>query len=154
MPADPSLTRRTTLAGAATGSSLLLGGCRLDPSAPGQTGTPTVDPDARIIRAARAELTALLRAGAHLDPSVSTRTRTDLTAAHRAQLVALGGHPPRRLRGTASRGGDLRRRESLGQRRLARWADEARSGALARLLASASASIAATLAADDEAADD
>ena len=148
MPADPTLTRRTTLAGTTVAGTLVLGGCRLDPSGPASGPSPAPDRDEEIVASARAELAALVRACAHLDPSVPTQTRTALGAAHRAQLVALGGRPPRRVRGAAG-GGGLRRRELTGQRRLARWADEAQSGALARLLASASASIAASLVARD-----
>jgi len=132
------MSRRSVLrAGAAAGvlGSPLLTGCDLDPgsSSPPSAGA-SPDPDQHIVEAARAELTGLL---VHLP----ARGRTaSLHACHRAQLTALGGHPPTRRRrplpNTALVASEKRTAD-----RFETWAVACRSGDLARVLASVAAGI-------------
>jgi hypothetical protein len=161
---SPATSRRVAI-GIAGGAAALLGGCSLDldgdpdnpstdPSSAATDGSSTApdDPDAAAVDQAVAttrELLALLAAGGPaLDPGGL------LAAMHDAHLAVLtdGRTPaspsatpsPRSRSGGAAR---LRRRELAAQREFARLGVAAESGALARLLASMSAGVAAHLAA-------
>ena len=151
-------TRRSAMA-ASGAAALGLAGCTTDEpassssaaSASSSTATETTAPEPDRVALDRAvELTAGLIAGlAGADPVLDTGGR--LAAIHEAHLAALQeaagttftplpSPPGRRL--TAAR---LRRRELNAQRELARLAQAAESGALARVFASMSAGIAAGL---------
>jgi hypothetical protein len=132
------MSRRSVLcAGAAAGvlGSALLTGCDLDPgssSPPAARATP--DPDQHILEAARAELTGLLL-------HVPARGRTaSLHACHRAQLSALAGRPPTRVR-RPLRPLALMAREKRAAHRFENWAVACGNGDLARVLASVAAGI-------------
>lgn len=134
----PALSRRRLLrsAGAAAAvSSALLTGCDLDLTGSPQASSPP-DPDARLVTAARAELSGLIAAVS------TTHGNAALLASHHAQLAALGGTPPplttrRRPVSTAR----LRHEERRAAARFAHWAVTARAGDLARVLASVAAGI-------------
>jgi hypothetical protein len=132
------MSRRSVLRRGAAAGVLglpLLTGCDLDPgsSSPPAAGA-SPDPDQRIVENARAELTGLLR---HLP----ARGRTaSLHACHRAQLLALAGHPPTRS-GRPLSPSALTARESRAARRFEAWAVACRNGDLARVLASVAAGI-------------
>jgi hypothetical protein len=132
------MSRRSMLrAGAAAGvlGWPLLTGCDLDPgssSPPAARSSP--DPDQHIVEEARAELTALLL---HLP----ARGRTaSLHACHRAQLAALAGRPPTRVRRPLPRPA-LLAREKRAVDRFESWAVACHNGDLARVLASVAAGI-------------
>jgi hypothetical protein len=134
-----SRRRVVTAAGlmAAVAGASVVGGCRFDPPTPAPAQTPaTPDPDAAVLAAARAELTALIN---RLSASAGT---TRLVACHRAQLIALGGRVPPvsgRARGLTSTAIGVR--ERLAVTRFTHWAVTCRDGDLARLLASVAAGI-------------
>lgn len=150
MPAGRRLlSRRTTLtAGAGAAGLALVTGCD-DDREPGTTPTPATDPDGDLVDsvlAALADAAALVaRAGARF-PKLEDRM-TDLRALHDAHIEALEGTPPT----TAAHRGDLTDADAAltavrGQERrlrslLVESAVSARSGALARLLASMSAAV-------------
>ncbi len=154
-------TRRTTVGGAIAGL-LALAGCDAGGLEPGKGRTPGAapaeevdDPDAALVDRVideLDELEALVRSAARERPALAPRL-AGLGAAHRAHRAVLperrSSRPrvvlPRRPRELLA---EVLRRERVGQDRLADWALEAQSGALARLLASMSAGIAAHLAAD------
>jgi hypothetical protein len=134
----PSMSRRSVLrAGGAAGvlGSPLLAGCDLDPrsTSPPSAG-PSSDPDQHIVEEARAELTGLLT---HLSPRGRTAS---LHSCHRAQLLALGGRPPRRRRSLLPEAA-LKARESAAADRFETWAVACHDGDLARVLASVAAGI-------------
>jgi hypothetical protein len=164
VPVRPLLatTRRTALGGALLGLGAT--GCRPDRPAAGPragtgasaTAAAAQEPDAALVDDVLAELTSLT----HLTASVA-RYVPDLRAPagaledlHRAHREALGDEVPtsaptggpRPPAGTDAALRLLRRREQQAQRRLVDWSVAARSGALARLLASMSAGVAQQLA--------
>jgi hypothetical protein len=119
-------------------SSGFLTGCDLDLTGSPSSGTSSSppDPDTRVVAAARAELARLIAAVS------TTHGNAALLASHHAQLAALGGTPPsgttrHRPVSTAR----LRHEERRAADRFAHWAVTARSGDLARVLASVSAGI-------------
>jgi hypothetical protein len=125
---------RAGAAGGVLGSALLTG-CDLDPgssSPPAARASP--DPDQHVVELARAELVGLL---AHLPPRGRTAS---LHACHRAQLAALGGHPPTRARRPLPRA-VLLAHENRAAGRFETWAVTCRNGGLARVLASVAAGI-------------
>jgi hypothetical protein len=152
------------LAGGAALGLLGVGGCDLDDldprgpdPTPGPGGEAEVDADQVIVDDAAAELArmaALLTATRARFPRLRARI-APLHALHLAHLESLGG--ARDDAGTAptapaatSAGAawsEVRTLESRLQRRLADWSVAARSGALARVLASMSAAVAQQLAA-------
>ena len=132
-------------------------GCDLgDPPAadpPSASAAPAADPDAALVEAVIAELdelVALVTAAAAARPGLAPglAAYAALHQAHRSTLPDREGEPARpRISGSAGEVADrVRRREGQARRRLADWALAAESGALARLLASMSAGIAAQLA--------
>jgi hypothetical protein len=154
VPVRPPLaaTRRTALGGALLGLGAT--GCRLDrPSTRRGAAAATAeqDPDAALVDEVLAELTALSRLTASVARQVpalrgAARALEDL---HRAHREALGDELPAPAPAGVQRPPDaaaalrlLRRRELQAQRRLVDWSVAARSGALARLLASMSAGVA------------
>jgi hypothetical protein len=135
---------------------------RDDPGASSEPGTspstgesdateePRADPDEAALERAAALTVALVdvidRAGRRVDPT------GELGRLHASHLAALEGVPaptespslpPHGSRPTAQQ---VRRQELDAQRELARLAEQAQSGAVARLLASMSAGVAAALA--------
>ena len=168
MTAAPTIrraTRRTALAGCAA-AGWALAGCTSAGSGPGSdasssaepnepvdttTATPA-DPDRVALDRAVALTTALLTevsvGASRLDPDGS------LAALHTAHLAALNeavgpsasASPSPALPSPRPTRAGLRHREAAAQRELAGLAEHAESGALARLLASMSAGIAARLA--------
>lgn len=143
-------TRRTAVVGAVAGVAALAG-CDPEPAArPG--ATPEADPDTALVDAVRAELgeVAGLVAAAAGRPQLRERV-TALLALHAAHLEAIEGDPPTPSTPPAGPPAQvwatLSARERQLQRRLADWSVRAESGALARLLASMSAGVAAHLAA-------
>jgi hypothetical protein len=136
----PPLSRRRLLrtVGAATALGTgLLTGCDLDfSSSPSTQPTSRPSPDERIVLAARAELSDLIR-------RVSTLPgHRPLLVAHREQLAALDGHPPSPARRTrAITVAQLKVRERRAAASFAHWATTCPSGDLARVLASISAGI-------------
>ena len=129
------LSRRAVLrSGGAVGAlgTALLAGCDLDPTSSSRpAATPPPDPDQHILDAARRELTRLLRRLA------ATGGVASLVVAHRAQLRALDGRPPRHSAGVASlTAAQVVARESRAADRFTDWAVTCENGDLARLLAS------------------
>jgi hypothetical protein len=114
-----------------------LGGCRFDPPSPTPVrASATPDPDASVLAAAHAELTALIN---RLSASAGTAT---LVACHRAQLTALGGQvPPVIPRARPLTSAAVVVRERLAVTRFSHWAVTCSDGDLARLLASVAAGI-------------
>lgn len=160
MPPQPGpvTSRRTALAGAAVGalvSACDAAGPEPDP-APGASSAAPADPDAVLVSQAAALVAdRLARARTLLDryPALAPRLRP-FVALHRAHARALPAPdeepvPPAVPQGGRLEAGFFRAGEDQAARRLAGWAVAAESGALARLLASMSAGIAAHLAADD-----
>jgi hypothetical protein len=146
-------TRRTAVGGALLGLGAT--GCRPDRSSSSTGaggGSPAAgqDPDAALVAEVLAELTALSRLTAYVAGHVPAlrgpaRALEDL---HRAHRKVLGDEVPTPAPGGGPRPADaatalrlLRRRELEAQRRLVDWSVAARSGALARLLASMSAGV-------------
>jgi hypothetical protein len=115
----------------------LLGGCRFDPPSPTPVqASATPDPDASVLAAAQAELTALIN---RLSASAGT---AGLVACHRAQLTALGGQVPPVIPGAhALTSAAVVVRERLAATRFTHWAVTCNNGDLARLLASVAAGI-------------
>lgn len=154
----PRATRRTAIGGALTGA-VVLAGCDLDPPAadpPSSPTTPTTsdDPDSVLVDAVIAELdelVALVTEAAERRPLLAPELAAfaALHQAHRQVLPERDGDVAApRITGSPRDVGDLvRNREHQTQSRLADWAVAAESGALARLLASMSAGVAAHLAA-------
>jgi hypothetical protein len=171
VPAPPLRpTRRTALgalAGAIAGAGVL-SGCDLDDlgpggpdPTPGAGGEAEVDADQGVVDDAVADLArtaALLTATRTRFPRLRARV-APLHALHLAHLETLGGAPddagdaggapatpavPGSARAAWS---EVRTLESRLQRRLADWSVAARSGDLARVLASMSAAVAQELAA-------
>jgi hypothetical protein len=122
---------------AAVAAASLVGGCRFDPPTPAPAQAPaSPDPDAAVLQAAQAELTALIH---RLSASTGT---AGLVACHRAQLLALGGPvPPVTRRARALTSTAVVARERLAVARFTHWAVTCRDGDLARLLASVAAGI-------------
>lgn len=152
----PAATRRTAIGGALAGA-VALTGCDVDRPAggPAPTRAPTedADPDTTLVDTVVAELDELVelvtRVAAQrplLAPALATFAH--LHRAHRAVLPDREADvtTPRVTGSVEQVAGRLRQRELQAQRRLADWALAAESGALARLLASMSAGIAAHLA--------
>lgn len=152
-------TRRTALGGVLAGA-LVVSGCDLGgadgESDPATSATPAGDPDAALVDDVVNEvdeLLALVTAAADHRPSLAPALAT-LAALHQAHREAL---PDREstattpdVRGTGRQvAGQVLRREAQARERLADWAVAARSGSLARLLASMSAGVAAHLADTD-----
>jgi hypothetical protein len=136
-----ALSRREVLSAAglmaAVAGAELMEGCRFDPPAPAPVQAPaTANPDASVLAAARAELTALIN-------RLSTSNGTaGLLACHRAQLIALGGQVPTAIphaRALTSAAVVVRERRAVG--RFAHWAVTCSDGDLATLLASVAAGI-------------
>ncbi len=116
------------------------------------SATPEQDPDLKAVDRALGLTTALLADLAASKPGVDAGG--ELAAIHEAHLAALGEAAPDAVPTTPATPSPrplnpkaLRRREVAAQRELARLGQSARSGAVARLLASMSAGIAAGLAA-------
>ena len=135
----------------------MLAGCDPDPSADDQQPTPApaaeTDPDTALVDAVIAELdelVALVTGTARRRPLLAPvlATFAALHRAHRAVLPEREADPttPRVTGSVEQVAARLRQRELQAQRRLADWSLAAESGALARLLASMSAGIAAHLA--------
>lgn len=163
MPDHPTLTtRRTALAGA-LGSLALVVGCDLadldptsdptpsdgDPSA----SEPAQDSDAALVNLVLGEVQELIEL-IGVERSKYPRLHPALTSLvdlHSAHLKALGGETvtawtdKQHTQGPAAALTLIRARELRAQRRLADWSIAARSGALARLLASMSAAVAQQL---------
>lgn len=154
-------TRRAALGGALAGV-LGVAACDLDKPAPAPSPTsggtaepgPQPDSDQQIVDEARAEtatLLALLLATATRHGALR-RPLAGLRSMHRAHLALLeggddpGGAPEPVPATPAAALAALRRSESRAQARLADWSVAADSGALARLLAGMSASVAQHLA--------
>ena len=151
-------TRRAVVAAPGV-AALGLAGCTADestsssssasPSATTATEAAAPDPD-RVALDRAVTITAGLIAGlANASPVIDPARR--LAAMHVAHLAALQGavgasFPPASPPGRPLTAAQLRRRELNAQRELAHLAQEAESGALARVLASMSAGIAAGLA--------
>lgn len=168
LPASPT-TRRTVVRGLLAGLVVLTGcdaggdGPRSQPStfppsgATGDGGDDVGGDDADAVLLDRViaeidELDALVRAAVSRHRALAPRF-AGLRATHEAHRAALAPGEPSaargRVRGTTRQVADqVLRREEAGRDRLAAWALDARSGALARLLASMSAGIAAQLAHD------
>lgn len=148
--AHPVVSRRALLTSARV---VTLGGslasCRLDPASSdarasslpsGPTSTVSAgveDPDLVLVDAARAELGGLL---SHLAGGPSNAANRDLIAFHTVQLGALGGTAPTTTRRRLTQAA-LVRRERHARDRFLRWAEAARSGELARVLAAVAAGI-------------
>jgi len=131
-----------------------LSGCDLDRPAAAPTSSSTAaDPDSALVDAVIAELddlVALVTAAADRRPLLAPELAAfaALHQAHRSVLPEREGDPATpRITGSPQAVGDrVRRREVQAQARLADWSVAAESGALARLLASMSAGIAAHVA--------
>jgi hypothetical protein len=136
-----ALSRRGVLCAArlvaAVAGAGLLAGCRFDPPTPTPVRAPAApDPDASLVAAARAELTALIE---RLSGATGT---AGLVACHRTQLIALGGRPPTatpRARPLAPDTVVVRERRAVG--RFTHWAVVCSDGDLAALFASVAAGI-------------
>lgn len=150
------VTRRTTIVGALAGTAALAG-CEADRRDDGPAGRSApaagTDPDAALVATVTAELdelVALVAAAAARRPVLARDLAafSALHQAHRATLPEGDTAPPRpRVTGTPRDvATQLLRREEQARRRLADWALDAESGALARLLASMSAGVAVHLA--------
>ena len=152
----PRTTRRTTLGGVLAAATVLAG-CDLDPRDPGsspESSPDPDDPDAGLVDDVAADILATRRLVESLwrRPGSLRRPLGELVRVHDAHLAAL--ESSRRPGRTAPRSGSeadalslVRARELRLQRLLADHAVAARSGRLARLLASMSAAIAQQLAA-------
>lgn len=148
-------TRRTAL-GSALAGLVALAGCEDNrPDADPRESVPT-DPDTALVEAVSAELdelVALVTLAADRRPLLAGGLApfAALHQAHRAVLPDRDAEPPRpRVAGSPQEvAGQVLRREVQARNRLADWAVAAESGALARLLASMSAGVAAHLAASD-----
>jgi hypothetical protein len=153
-----SASRRTAvgavLAGLAAVSGCDLGGAddSSEPAAP-SSSTPPADPDSALVSTVRTELLELegLVASAGSGRPRLAADLAGLAALHEAHLAALPegdeSVEDRTVTGSVDQvRAQVSRRERQGQRRLAEWSVAAESGALARLLASMSAGIAAHLA--------
>lgn len=149
------VSRRTTLGGGLVGLAALAG-CDLGGSEPASSPTPPAgsgDPDADLVEAVTGDIvatSALVVALGRRHGSLR-RPTAELARVHEAHLEVLGsgeptGERPPRTRTTAEALALLRQRELRHQRLLADHALSARSGRLARLLASMSAAIAQQLA--------
>lgn len=159
-----AVSRRATVTGATAGllatalpAGAVLSGCdALDPSSPAASPSPdaATDPDAALVDRVRVELDELLAlvSGLHRRQPALRPSLEGLLAmhtAHRDVLVEPGlpTPSPRAPRGAPDELWSLLvSRERIARKRLAGWAVDARSGTLARLLASMSAGIAAHLA--------
>ena len=155
-PRATRATRRTTIVGALAGAAALAG-CESDRPDADPTGRSTpgagTDPDDALVAAVSAELddlVAVVTAAAARRPALAPDLApfSALHRAHRAVLPGQEAEPARpRVTGTPREvAAHLLRREEQARRRLADWSLDARSGALARLLASMSAGVAAHLA--------
>lgn len=157
MPALPRLrtTRRTALGGALAGLAAVAGCEEQRPDADPPPPAPT-DPDTALVVAVTAELdelVALVALAAERRPLLAAGLApfAALHEAHRGVLPDREAEPPRsRVVGSPREvAGQVLRREALARNRLGDWSVAAESGALARLLASMSAGVAAHLAATD-----
>jgi hypothetical protein len=139
----PPLSRRFVVrSGGLLVAGMTLGGCDLD-LGPGSSSTPaaapTPDPDERVLLAARAELVVLVE---RIAASHGLGPLSALEQVHRTQLAALGGEQPTGT-GPARAIGPrlLLARERVVSARFTGWAEHARSGDLARVLAAVAAGI-------------
>lgn len=151
----PRTTRRTTLGGVLAAVTVLAG-CDLDPRDPDSSPEPSADsddPDAGLVEEVAVDIVATRRLVESLQRRHGSLRRPlgELVRVHDAHLAALGSS--RRSGRAAPRSGSeadalslVRARELRLQRLLADHAVAARSGRLARLLASMSAAIAQQLA--------
>jgi len=131
------VSRRTTI-GLAGAGLLLLSGCdslRPRAEAPAGSPSPEADPDAALVESVLAELTAAvaITAGAGM---------ARLEALHRAHITALAGEQPQAASSSGPGPAAVRRVERRLRATLVRGALAARSGALARALASMAAAVA------------
>jgi hypothetical protein len=155
-PAPASrISRRTALGGTLAGVAALVG-CDLGGSEPASAPTPpagSADPDAELVELVLDDIVAALV----LVNALGSRHRSlrqpmaRLARVHQAHLSVLGSRDPDdrrppRTRTTTDALAVVRKREQRHQRLLAEHAMSARSGRLARLLASMSAAIAQQLA--------
>jgi hypothetical protein len=148
------VSRRTTLGGALVGVAALAG-CDLGGSGSDSAPTPpagTADPDAELLVAVQDDIaaTAMLVDALGRRHGSIRRPLADLARVHGAHLEVLGSREPTGERPPRTRSAEdalalLRTRELRHQRLLADHALAARSGRLARLLASMSAAIAQQL---------
>jgi len=136
---------------------VVVAGCDLDrPAAaptPSVSPATSVDPDTALVDAVIAELdelVALVTEAAVRRPLLAPELAAfaSLHQAHRLVLPERDGDVavPRITGGPRTVGDQVRRRESQARSRFADWSVAAESGALARLLASMSAGVAAHLA--------
>lgn len=149
------VSRRTTLGGALVGVAALAG-CDLGGSEPASSPTPpagSADPDTELVEAVVDDIvaTSLLVDALGRRHGSLRLPLAELARVHEAHLEVLGsreptGERPPRTRTAAEALALLRKRELRHQRVLADHALSARSGRLARLLASMSAAIAQQLA--------
>lgn len=163
MPDHPTTTTRRTAIVGGLGSLAFVAGCDLDDLDPTDDSTrsggepedsePAQDADAALAEQVLRELQELIElvsAERSTYPHLS-RSLTSLIDLHSAHREALGGEPLAALtarqhsQGPAAALTLIRARELRAQRRLADWSVAARSGALARLLASMSAAVAQQL---------
>jgi hypothetical protein len=113
-----------------------LSGCDLDPDSSSQPhAEPSPDPDQDILDAARAEL------GGLLERLPATGGTAPLAAVHRAQLEALQGDPPSKVRHHPPTRAWLVSRERRAADRFDQWALDAQNGDLARVFGSVCAGI-------------
>jgi hypothetical protein len=136
VPAGPRLPRRTAIALAAAGLVALAGCDDGEKSASAPTSTP--DPDVALVDRVLVEL-------ANAERLAEAAGLTELSAMHRAHIEVLGGPEPTPAAARMSVP-VARRKEQHLQRHLAAAAQEAESGALARVFASMSAAVAQRLA--------
>jgi hypothetical protein len=134
----PRLHRRSALALAAAGA-VAVAGCDDDPT-PTPLATPTADPDVALVDRVLVQLRGAERVA-------RAAGEADLAALHRAHIAALDGTPPTGSPALKTAPGAVGTREKRLQQHLADAALQARSGALARLLASMSAAVSQRLAA-------
>ena len=149
------ISRRTTLGGGLVGLAALAG-CDLGGSEPASSPTPptgSAGPDAELVDAVMDDIVAVSALVDALGRRYGSlrRPTVQLARVHQAHLEGLGsreatGDRPPRTRNAAEALALLRKRELRHQRLLADHALSARSGRLARLLASMSAAIAQQLA--------
>jgi hypothetical protein len=154
VPDRPLVHRRTAVAGALGGLVALAGGCDTGediPSPDGSTSpspsqTPSAQsgptPDEALVDEVLVELGAALgvAAGARRVPQLR-RSVTPLVKAHRAHISVLDGEPPDTGAAVAADLPGLLRSERRLHAHLVEAAGRAESGALAKLLASMSASV-------------
>lgn len=134
------LSRRSVLRGGGglgvLGAAVLTG-CDLDPtSSSAPAAAPPRAPDQRIVDAARAELSVLIR---RLSATAGVGS---LVAVHRVQLAALDGEPPsttRRARPLSP--AEVVAREGRAADRFTHWSLASGNGDLARVLASVATGI-------------